>query len=103
MQARAQKRIIVVAAIISVGAGVALSHMIEPGVHVEKVMLAQHTPALKFIPTGSGPNPVALLAHGYSGSKETLFRYGEALAATVLTKSITAATITRVSWPAVQP
>jgi len=80
MQARAQKWIIVVAAIISVGAGVALSHMIEPGVRVEKVMLAQQTPALKFIPTGSGPNPVALLAHGYAGSKETLFRYGEALA-----------------------
>jgi pimeloyl-ACP methyl ester carboxylesterase len=60
---------------------VALSHLIEPGVHVQKVTLAEDTPALKFIPTGAGPHPVALLAHGYAGSKETLFRYGEALAA----------------------
>jgi pimeloyl-ACP methyl ester carboxylesterase len=61
--------------------GIALSHRIEPGVHVEKVTLAGDTPALKFIPTGAEPHPVALLAHGYAGSKETLFRYGEALAA----------------------
>jgi alpha-beta hydrolase superfamily lysophospholipase len=61
--------------------GVALSHRIEPGIRVQKVTLAQDTPALKFIPTGAGPHPVALLAHGYAGSKETLFRYGEALAA----------------------
>src|SRR5882724_3787067 len=61
--------------------GVALSHLIEPGVRVEKVTLAEDTPALKFIPTGAGPHPVALLAHGYASSKETLFRYGEALAA----------------------
>jgi len=60
---------------------VALSHRIEPGVRVEKVTLAEHTPALKFIPTGAGPHPVALLAHGFAASKETLFRYGEALAA----------------------
>ena len=43
--------------------------------------LAEDTPALKFIPAGPGPHPVALLAHGYASSKETLFRYGEALAA----------------------
>src|SRR4029434_1498355 len=61
--------------------GVALSHRIEPGVRVQKVTLAEKTPALKFIPTGAGPHPVALLAHGYAGSKETLFRFGEALAA----------------------
>ena len=61
--------------------GVALSHRIEPGVRVEKIMLVENTPALKFIPTGPGPHPVALLAHGFASSKETLFRYGEALAA----------------------
>jgi hypothetical protein len=61
--------------------GVALSHLIEPGVRVEKVTLAEGTPALKFIPAGAGPYPVALLAHGYASSKEALFRYGEALAA----------------------
>ena len=61
--------------------GVALSHLIEPGVRVEKVTLAEETPALKSVPTGAGPHPVALLAHGYTGSKEMLFRYGEGLAA----------------------
>lgn len=80
MQARVQ-RWIVVAAIISVGAGAALSHLIEPGVRVQKVTLAEETPALEFLPAGPGPHPVALLAHGSPASKETLFRYGEALAA----------------------
>ena len=61
--------------------GIALSHRIERGVHVQKVTLAEETPALKFIPAGPGPHPVALLAHGFAASKETLFRYGEALAA----------------------
>jgi hypothetical protein len=61
--------------------GLALSHLIESGVRVQKVTLAEETPALKFIPAGPGPHPVALLAHGYAVSKETLFRYGEALAA----------------------
>jgi hypothetical protein len=61
--------------------GVILSRVMEPGVRVEKVTLAEGTPALKFIPTGAGPHPVALLAHGYAGSKETMFRSGEALAA----------------------
>ncbi len=61
--------------------GIALSHRIERGVHVQKVTLAEETPALKFLPAGAGPHPVALLAHGFASSKETLFRYGEALAA----------------------
>ena len=55
--------------------GVALSHLIEPGVRVQKVTLAEKTPALEFLPAGAVPHPVALLAHGYAGSKETLFRY----------------------------
>src|SRR5580658_5946976 len=61
--------------------GILLSHRIEPGARVQKVTLADGTPALKFLPAGPGPHPVALLAHGYAGSKENLFRYGEALAA----------------------
>ncbi len=61
--------------------GVALSHRVEPGVRVQKVTLAEDTPALEFIPAGLGPHPLALLAHGYAAWKETLFRYGEALAA----------------------
>jgi alpha-beta hydrolase superfamily lysophospholipase len=61
--------------------GIALSHRIEPGVSVQKVTLAEDTPALKFIPAGPGPHPVALLVHGFGGSKETLFRYAEALTA----------------------
>src|SRR6478609_3198238 len=72
---------IVVAAIVSVGAGAALSHVIEAGVRVEKVMLATNTPALRLFPATPGPHPIALLAHGNGGSKEMLFRFGEALAA----------------------
>src|ERR1041385_1673040 len=72
---------IVLAAIISVGAGAALSHRIEPGVRVEKIMLTANTPALRIYPAAPGPHPIALLAHGNGGSKEMLFRFGEALAA----------------------
>ena len=50
--------------------GVALSHVIEPGVRVEKVMLTANTPALRLFPATPGPHPVALLAHGATGSKE---------------------------------
>ena len=74
-------RWIVVAAIISVGAGAALSHVIEPDVRVEKIMLTTNTPALRFFPATPGPHPIALLAHGAGGSKEMLFRFGEAFAA----------------------
>jgi pimeloyl-ACP methyl ester carboxylesterase len=61
--------------------GVALSHVIEPGVRVEKIMLTTNTPALRIFPATPGPHPIALLAHGCTGSKEMLFRFGEALAA----------------------
>jgi pimeloyl-ACP methyl ester carboxylesterase len=61
--------------------GVALSLRIEPGIRIQKVTLAEDTPALQFLPVGPGPHPVALLAHGYTVSKETLYRFGEALAA----------------------
>src|SRR5678816_2018853 len=74
-------RWIVVAAVIFMGAGAALSHVIDPGVRVEKPMLTADTPALRILPTAPGPHPVALLAHGNGGSKEMLFRFGEALAA----------------------
>ncbi|HEV8646716.1 MAG TPA: alpha/beta hydrolase [Burkholderiales bacterium] len=69
------------AAIISVGAGAALSRVIEPGVRVAKVMLAGNTPAIRLFPATPGPHPIALLAHGNGGSKEMFFRFGEALAA----------------------
>jgi hypothetical protein len=62
-------------------AGVVLSHRIEPGIRVEKIMLATNTPALRIFPATLGPHPIALLAHGNGGSKEMLFRFGEALAA----------------------
>ncbi|HTL59334.1 MAG TPA: alpha/beta fold hydrolase [Candidatus Limnocylindrales bacterium] len=74
-------RWLVAAAVAVLILGAILSRTIEPGVRVQNVTLAEDTPALKFIPIGAGPHPVALLAHGYASSKETLFRYGEALAA----------------------
>jgi pimeloyl-ACP methyl ester carboxylesterase len=69
------------AAIAFIVLGVALSHLVEPGVRIEAVTLAGDTPALHFLPDGAGPHQVALLAHGVTASKETLFRFGEALAA----------------------
>src|SRR5947207_8398918 len=74
-------RWVIAAAIAALILGAILSRTIEPGVCVEKVTLTEDTPALKFIPTGAGPHPVALLAHGFASSKEAFFRYGEALAA----------------------
>src|SRR3954469_21554517 len=61
--------------------GVALSRVIEPGVRVEKIMLTTNTPALRIFPATAGPHAIPLLAHGNGGSKEMLFRFGEALAA----------------------
>src|SRR5215831_11787471 len=72
---------IIAAAIAALIVGAILSHVIEPGVRVEKIMLTTNTPALRLFPATTGPYPIALLAHGNGGSKETLFRYGEALAA----------------------
>lgn len=74
-------RWIVAAAVASLVAGVLLAHVIEPGVGVEKVILAGNTPTLHIFPKTSEPHPVALLAHGVTASKETMFRFGEALAA----------------------
>ncbi len=61
--------------------GIMFSHRIEPGIRVEKVMLTTNTPALRLFPATPGPHPKALLAHGAGGSKEMLFRFGEAFAA----------------------
>src|ERR1041385_560058 len=74
-------RLIVAAAIICLAVGAALSHVIEPGVRVEKIMLTTNIPALRIFPATPGPHPKALLAHGGGGSKEMLFRFGEAFAA----------------------
>jgi len=73
-------RWVTAAAIVSLIAGAALSRAIEPGVQVEKVTLAGGTPAIRLCASAPGPHPIALLAHGATASKETLFRFGEALA-----------------------
>jgi pimeloyl-ACP methyl ester carboxylesterase len=80
MKAHAQLWVVVVATI-CLGAGAALSHVIEPGIRVEKIMLTANIPALRIFPATPGPHPKALLAHGGGGSKEMLFRFGEAFAA----------------------
>ena len=48
--------------------GAALSHVIEPGVRVETIMLTTNTPALRLFPATPGRHPIALLAHGNGGS-----------------------------------
>src|SRR5256885_15431513 len=80
MSARAN-RCVVVLGVSFFAAGVILSRRVEPGVGIKAVTLAGATPALHFLRAASGPGPVALLAHGVTASKETLFRFGEALAA----------------------
>jgi hypothetical protein len=70
MQTRAQLWI-VVAAIVALTLGAILSRVIEPGVRVEKVMLTPNTPALRIFPATPGPHPIALLAHGATGSKDS--------------------------------
>ncbi len=76
-----RKWIIVGIATICLVIGVVLSHRIEPGVRVEKITLTTNTPALRIFPVSPRPYPIALLAHGNGGSKEMMFRFGEALAA----------------------
>src|SRR6059036_166838 len=73
-------RWVIAAAIVALILGAILSRVIEPGVRVEKIMLTTNTPALRLFPATPGPHPKALLAHGGGGSKEMLFRFGEALA-----------------------
>src|SRR5262245_1280407 len=80
MSARTNRGLIA-AAIAALILGATLSRAIEPGVRVEKVKLTANTPTLRIFPATPGPHPVALLAHGATGSKENLFRFGEALAA----------------------
>jgi predicted dienelactone hydrolase len=74
-------RWVIAAAIAALILGAILSRVIDPGIRVEKVMLTTNTPALRISPATPGPHPIALLAHGGGGSKEMLFRFGEALAA----------------------
>jgi pimeloyl-ACP methyl ester carboxylesterase len=74
-------RWVVAAAIVVLIVGAILSRVIAPGVRVEKAVLSTNTPALRLFPATPGPHPIALLAHGNGGSKEMLFRFGEALAA----------------------
>jgi pimeloyl-ACP methyl ester carboxylesterase len=74
-------RWITAAAIAVLIVGAIISRVIEPGVRVEKVTLTGNTPAIRLSPETPGPHPIGLLAHGATGSKENLFRFGEALAA----------------------
>jgi hypothetical protein len=74
-------RWVIAAAVAALVLGAILSHVIEPGVRVEKITLTGNTRAIRLSPATPGPHPVALLAHGSTGSKENLFRFGEALAA----------------------
>src|SRR4051812_44832347 len=69
-----------IAAVAALVLGIALSHKIAPNVRVEKIILAQNTPTLRICFKTPGPHPIALLAHGATASKETLFRLGEAFA-----------------------
>jgi len=74
-------RWVIAAAIAALILGAILARATEPGVRVEKIMLTTNTPALRLFPATAGPHPIALLAHGATGSKENCFRFGEALAA----------------------
>ena len=74
-------RWLIAAAIAALILGAILARVIEPGVRVEKIMLTTNAPVLRIFPTTPGPHLIALLAHGNGGSKEMLFRFGEALAA----------------------
>lgn len=71
----------IVATAILLAAGIMLSRRVEPAIDIDSVTLAGATPAIRFLPRTTGPHPTALLAHGLSASKESLFRYCEALAA----------------------
>src|SRR3954465_2810797 len=74
-------RIWIIAGVVALILGALLSRVIEAGVRVEKIMLTPSTPTLRIFPATPGPHPISLLAHGNGGSKEMLFRFGEALAA----------------------
>ena len=74
-------RWVIAAAVAALILGAILSRVIEPGVRVEKIMLTTNTPALRLFPATPGPHPIVLLAHGNGGSKEMMFRFGEALVA----------------------
>ncbi len=60
--------------------GAVLARATEPGLEVTRVALSSG-PAIRIAPVGSGTHPTALLGHGITASKETLFRVAEALAA----------------------
>jgi hypothetical protein len=71
---------LVLAGIVSLIAGIVLSHVITPGIRVEKMTLVGNTPAIRVCALTPGAHPIALLAHGATASKETLFRFAETLA-----------------------
>jgi hypothetical protein len=72
MSARTNRWVIAMA-IAALILGTILSRVIESSVRVEKIMLTRNIPALRIFPATPGPHPIALLAHGATGSKEISF------------------------------
>lgn len=73
-------RLLTLAALAALALGLPLSRSLEPAIAVDTLTLPGGTPALRLTPLTSGPHPIALAAHGVGASKETLFRFCEALA-----------------------
>ena len=75
-----RSRLVAAIAVAVLATGAVLARATEPGLEVTRVALSTG-PAIRIAPVGSGTHPTALLGHGITASKETLFRVGEALAA----------------------
>ncbi|HEY3997705.1 MAG TPA: alpha/beta fold hydrolase, partial [Candidatus Xenobia bacterium] len=81
----ASERVLHSLAAIVLVVGLWLSHQVDPRVRVDRLFLNGRIATIKFTPRLAGPHPNVLMAHGVGASKETLFRLGEALAASGLT------------------
>jgi hypothetical protein len=67
----------VAAAIVSLITGILLTHLIEPGVGVEKAILAGYTPTIHLFPKTSEPHPVAFTrpwGHGIKRNHVSFWR-----------------------------
>ncbi len=76
---RARARLALAGVVLATG-GAFLARTTEPSVDVRRIDLATG-PAIRLAPVTSQARATALLAHGVTARKETLFRVGEALAA----------------------
>jgi len=77
---RTPRRAIATAAIVALILGVTLSRLVEPGVRVKKVMLAEETPALKFMPPEPEPHPFQPCAFTTGRSVSFRLHHDDALA-----------------------